>query len=238
MPKLNRGPRRDGGGSTAGEGVGEEVTARPKIAAHGGRCKHALGLRPIRIRAIVPRAMERRPEYDLPDDLSFTVRPVAVMRSPYRVHAGTPRQPSVGPAREGRIVVRHGLQNLLQDLAGFSHVWVLFWCNYSRGWNEQVVPPRDTRKRGLFATRAPHRPNPIGLSVLELLRIDRRVLHVGSHDLLDGTPILDIKPYVAAYDSLPHASAGWLATLPADAGPDHRLARGRAGGLSEERSAR
>lgn len=166
--------------------------------------------------------MQRPVDYDLPDDLAFTARPVAVMRSPFKVHVGTPRQPGVGTPRHGAIVVRKGMQNLLRDLSGFSHVWVLFWCSYSRGWNDLVVPPRDTRHRGLFATRAPHRPNPIGLSVLPLLRVERRVLTVGPHDLLDGTPILDIKPYLAYCDAVPHASAGWVAELGEHAGPDHR----------------
>jgi tRNA-Thr(GGU) m(6)t(6)A37 methyltransferase TsaA len=161
-------------------------------------------------------------DYDLPEHFELAVRPVAVMRSPFKVHVGTPRQPGAGERRGGAIVVRHGLQNLLRDLGGFSHVWVVFWCNHARGWNDLVVPPRDRQKRGLFATRAPHRPNPIGISVLELLRIERRVLHVGAHDLLDGTPILDIKPYLAYCDSVPGARGGWVDALGDAAGPDHR----------------
>ena len=165
------------------------------------------------------------PEFDLPEDLSFSVRPVGVMRSPYRDHLGTPRQPGTreeGSAREGRIVLRPGLQNLVQDLDGFSHIWVLFWFNYSRGWNHTVRPPRDSRHRGLYATRAPHRPNPIGLSVLPLKRVEGRVLTVGDHDILDGSPILDIKPYLRYADSVPDAACGWVDELGEDAGPDHR----------------
>ena len=165
-------------------------------------------------------------ELDLPDDLTLTVRPVGVMRSPFTVHEGTPRQPAAAEGKaaeqEGQIVLRPGLQNLLQDVAGFSHVWVLFWFNYSRGWNHTVRPPRDTRFRGLFATRSPHRPNPIGLSALEVRGVEGRVLTVGAHDLLDGTPILDIKPYIPYADALPDARAGWVDELGPDAGPDHR----------------
>lgn len=164
-------------------------------------------------------------DFDLPADCAFSVRPVAVFRSPQRVHHDAPRQPRTtqgAPRPEGRIVVRQGLQNLLQDLAGFSHLWVLFWCHCADGYNDLVTPPRDTRKRGLFATRAPHRPNPIGLSALELVRIEKRTLVVGDHDLLDGTPILDLKPYVPAYDAIPQARAGWVDELGPDAGPDHR----------------
>ena len=168
--------------------------------------------------------MARRP-YDLPAELEYTVRPVGVVRSPFKVHDGTPRQPGVAPIEDGEIVLRPGLQNLLKDLKGFSHVWVLWFARYSRGWNHQVVPPRDTKKRGLFATRAPHRPNPIGLSVVKLLDVAGHRLRVRGIDMLDGTPVLDLKPYVAAYDAIPDASVGWLAELPAAARPDHRVAR-------------
>ena len=164
-------------------------------------------------------------DFDLPEDLRLTLEPVGVMRSPYTVHLGTPRQPGTGDeseGQEGRIVLRPGLQNLLKDLDGFSHIWVLFWFNYSRGWNHTVRPPRDTQHRGLYATRAPHRPNPIGMSVLPLKRVEGRVLTVGDHDILDGSPILDIKPYVRYADARPDAVCGWVDALGADAGPDHR----------------
>lgn len=160
-------------------------------------------------------------DYDLDEGLALTVRPVAVMRSPFQYHHGTPRQPGVGTPHDGAIVVKQGYQNLLRDLDGFSHIWVVFWCNYARGWNDLVVPPRDTQRRGLFATRAPHRPNPIGISVLALRSIERRVLHVGPHDVLNGTPILDLKPYLPYCDAVPQARAGWVDALEAP-GPDHR----------------
>jgi tRNA-Thr(GGU) m(6)t(6)A37 methyltransferase TsaA len=97
----------------------------------------------------------------------------------------------------------------------------LWFCHHTRGWRSQVQPPRDTSKRGLFATRAPARPNPIGLSCVRLLRIHKRVLHVGDHDILDGSPILDLKPYLPYCDSVPEAAIGYVADLPAGA-PDHR----------------
>jgi tRNA (Thr-GGU) A37 N-methylase len=89
------------------------------------------------------------------------------------------------------------------------------------GFRSRVVPPRDTKKRGLFATRAPQRPNPIGLSCVRLVRIDKRVLHIADHDLLDGTPVLDLKPYLPYCDSVPDARIGYVAEL-LDAAPDHR----------------
>jgi len=152
----------------------------------------------------------------------LVVRPIGVIRSPFKVHLDAPRQGRLAPSSEGTIELERGLQNLLQDVAGFSHLWVLFWCNYSRGWNAQVVPPRDTRKRGLFATRSPDRPNPIGLTVVELLSVRGTKLRVRGLDMLDGTPVLDLKPYVRYADSIPDASDGWLATLPPEPRPDHR----------------
>ena len=92
----------------------------------------------------------------------------------------------------------------------------------ARGWNDLVQPPRDSQKRGLFATRAPHRPNPIGISLVELRAVRKRVLHIGPHDLLDGTPVLDVKPYLSYADSVPDARHGWVDELGEDAGPDHR----------------
>ncbi len=168
--------------------------------------------------------MAATPRYDLPDDLAYTVKPVGVVRSPFRVHEGTPRQPGTGRVDEGHLVLRPGLQNLLKDLKGFSHVWVLGWFNYSRGWKPQVIPPRDTVKRGLFATRSPHRPNALALSVLEVVSVRGTVIRVRGLDLLDGTPILDIKPYLAYCDSVPEARCGWVDALPPDR-PDHRDTR-------------
>ena len=155
-------------------------------------------------------------------DVPFAVHPIGVVRSPFRAHVGTPRQPGVAPIADGEIVLRAGLQNCLKDLKGFSHLWVLFWCNFSRGWNAQVVPPRDTVKRGLFATRSPHRPNPIGLSVVQLLDVRGTRLRVRGLDMLEGTPVLDLKPYVRYADLRPEATDGWLAQLPPEPLPDHR----------------
>jgi tRNA-Thr(GGU) m(6)t(6)A37 methyltransferase TsaA len=98
---------------------------------------------------------------------------------------------------------------------------VLFWCHHARGRPLQVKPPRDQKKRGVFATRSPQRPNPLGLSCVRLLRREKRVLHITDHDLLDGTPVLDLKPYLPAYDSVPDARIGYVQGLDA-AAADHR----------------
>jgi tRNA-Thr(GGU) m(6)t(6)A37 methyltransferase TsaA len=154
---------------------------------------------------------------------AYAVRPIGIVRSPFRVHEGTPRQPGTGVILDGEIRLRPGLQNALKDLSGFSHVWVVFWFHHSRGWNSQVVPPRDVKKRGLFATRSPHRPNAIGISVVRLLQVQGLTLRIRGLDMLDGTPVLDVKPYVPYADAIPGATSGWLDELPADPGPDHRM---------------
>lgn len=150
------------------------------------------------------------------------MQPVGVVHSPYRNHFATPRQPgtSSDPA-DGWIILRRGLQNCARDVQGFDRIWVIFWLSYSRGWKPMVVPPRDIHHRGVFATRSPHRPNPVGLSCVRLLNVQGRKLLIRDHDLLHGTPVLDIKPYIPDYDSHPQANAGWLDSL-TDPGPDHR----------------
>ncbi|MFT4512423.1 MAG: tRNA-Thr(GGU) m(6)t(6)A37 methyltransferase TsaA [Planctomycetota bacterium] len=147
---------------------------------------------------------------------------IGVVRTEQRLHHEAPRQSGLGRGSVGELHLYQGMQNGLQDLDGFSHLWVLFWCHHARGKPVQVRPPRDQQKRGVFATRAPQRPNSIGMSCVRLLRIEKRVLHVADHDLLDGTPILDLKPYLPYCDSVPDAEIGYVQGLPVEAG-DHRV---------------
>jgi tRNA-Thr(GGU) m(6)t(6)A37 methyltransferase TsaA len=161
------------------------------------------------------------PRYTLPSDLSMQVAPIGVVHSPFQWRDEAPRQPTVGEPRQATIVLRPGLQNALKDLIGFEYCWVLFWFNYSRGWKQQIVPPRDTVKRGLFSTRSPDRPNAIGLSAVRLVAIKGSRVTILGHDLLNGTPVLDLKPYIPAYDAFPLARSGWVEGLQSP-GPDHR----------------
>jgi tRNA (adenine37-N6)-methyltransferase len=147
--------------------------------------------------------------------------PIGVVRTQQRVHHEAPRQSGLGRGGSGTIEIRQGLQNGLVDLAGFSHIWVLTWLHFARGSRLLVMPPRDRKKRGVFATRAPQRPNPIGLSCVRLVRIEKRLLHIDDHDLLDGTPVLDVKPYLPYCDSVPDAAIGYVDKLDPAAG-DHR----------------
>lgn len=153
---------------------------------------------------------------DFPE--SVTLHPVAVVRSPFSQRHGTPRQPGFDGPKEfgeglGQVELLPSVNPLvLQDLAGFDRIWLLTWLHLNGpGGRPLVRPPRGGPKRGLFATRAPHRPNPLALSCVELLGVEGRILQVRGLDLLDGTPVLDIKPYIPTFDAHPDASSGWLA---------------------------
>ena len=150
--------------------------------------------------------------------------PIGVVHSPLIDRLSAPRQSSVAADIEGWIELfpGRGYEDGLRDLAGFSHIWVVFWFHQNGGWRPTVSPPRSERKRGVFATRSPHRPNPIGLSAVRLLSIEDRRLGVRGLDLLDGTPVLDIKPYIAYADAIPDADAGWLGAA-ADPGPQYNV---------------
>jgi tRNA-Thr(GGU) m(6)t(6)A37 methyltransferase TsaA len=154
------------------------------------------------------------------------MEPIGVIRSPFTERAQAPRQASVAGAAEvrGRIELfsGRGYEDALDGLAEWRRLWVIFVFHHNveqaRGWKPKVQPPRSDKKVGLFGTRSPHRPNPIGLSATQIERVDGLTIHVCGLDALDGSPVLDLKPYVAYADSHPDAGAGWLgATDPAPA---------------------
>jgi tRNA-Thr(GGU) m(6)t(6)A37 methyltransferase TsaA len=140
------------------------------------------------------------------------VRPIGFVRSPFTELAQAPRQPRAAEGVRGRIelVSGLGLEDAIEDLAGWDYLWVIFWFDRAVGWKPKVTPPRSERKRGVLATRAPHRPNPIGLSVLKIVSVERLAIEVEDLDLVDGTPVLDLKPYVPWTDAIPSARTGWL----------------------------
>lgn len=144
---------------------------------------------------------------------SLTIYPIGIIRTSMISKFDAPHQPDQKGTDQSTIELfsQQNYEAALKDLDGFDYVWVLFWFNRNKSWRPKVRPPRGgTVKRGVFATRSPHRPNPIGMSALKLIRISGRTIIVGSCDLVDGTPILDIKPYVPAVDSFPSAKIGWL----------------------------
>src|SRR6202041_972769 len=99
----------------------------------------------------------------------------------------------------------------LSDVEGWEYLWVVYWFHLNSDWHPKVLPPRSKVKRGVFATRSPHRPCPIGLSAVRLVRVEGLSVHVEGVDMLDGSPVLDLKPYVAAADAIAEAGSGWLA---------------------------
>ena len=123
-----------------------------------------------------------------------------------------PKQPELAIVTCGQVTLNANcnFEQALQDLQGFERIWLVYWFHRNQTWKPKVLTPRGGAKRGVFATRSPHRPNPIGMSCVELLSIDGRVLLVGKNDLLDGTPILDIKPYLTYADSFPNSRQGWV----------------------------
>ena len=159
---------------------------------------------------------------------AYPMQAIAHVRSPYRARIDAPHQATVtagtrtGALAEARIEFVPGFPvEALDDLAGFARIWLIFVFDRSEGWTPRVRPPRGGGKRGVLATRSPHRPNPIGLSAVELLAVEARALRVRGLDLLDGTPVLDIKPYVPYADAFPDSAAGWIDALDARTGTGH-----------------
>lgn len=162
----------------------------------------------------------------------LTIRPIGVVRSPFVEKRSAPRQPAAARDVAGTIELfpRVGMEHAVLDLETCSHLWVLFWFHLACDFRPKVLPPRSPDRRvGVLATRSPHRPNPIGLSVVRLDRIDGLTLHIRDTDMLDGTPVLDIKPYVPYADSVPDATVGWLhgpEDAPAGEGPPSATSAG------------
>jgi len=144
--------------------------------------------------------------------MKIEFNPIGVIHSPFSDPQGMPIQPAGAEGVTGTVEVFEEFRSGLKDLDGFSHVILLYHFHRSRGFRLHVVPFMDSRERGVFAPRAPKRPNAIGLSVVRLNRIEDRILHVENLDVLDGTPLLDIKPYVPEFDAQDEARTGWLET--------------------------
>jgi len=140
----------------------------------------------------------------------FTPRPIGVVRSPYKNTQQIPKGLGAKHEADGVLEILPEFELGLTDIEGFSHLIVVWAFDRSQGFELLGTLPSDNRPHGVFATRSPRRPNPIGLTAVELLRRDRRLLHVRGVDMLDGTPILDIKPYLSSfpYEKL---KRGWLA---------------------------
>lgn len=143
-------------------------------------------------------------------ETGITCSPIGIVHSEFTAREGTPIQPAFAKDAPGQVVVYDEFAAGLQDLDGFSHLILLYHFHLSGGWRPLVRPFMEEVERGVFATRAPNRPNPIGLSVVRLEKREESVLHVRGIDVVDGTPLLDIKPYVPAFDALGEYRFGWI----------------------------
>lgn len=150
----------------------------------------------------------------MPEAGSFEVSPIGYVRCGERYRFEAPRQ-GVFAVNTGRIewVPGHHYHEAAADLAGFDRIWVVFLFHLNQTWNLRVAPPVAPagRRIGVLATRSPHRPNRIGLSCVELAGVSATGLDIRHFDMLDGTPVLDVKPYIPAADAFPSSAVGWLA---------------------------
>ncbi|MCB2212322.1 tRNA (N6-threonylcarbamoyladenosine(37)-N6)-methyltransferase TrmO [bacterium] len=148
---------------------------------------------------------------------AITLSPIGVVRSPFTDPQTTPKQPRFSPDTEAEIHIDEPWREGLTDLVAFTRIWVLSWLDRP-GFDLTMMPlpPWDTKPHGVFAGRSPVRPNSIGMSNVELMSVDREngVIRIRGIDLLDGTPVLDIKPYAARIDAHPDAGDGWFETAP------------------------
>ncbi|GFE79905.1 hypothetical protein GCM10011487_19050 [Steroidobacter agaridevorans] len=149
----------------------------------------------------------------------LVLEPIGIVRTSLATKVEAARQPRAAQGASARIELFPGrnFEHALEDLTRWKLIWVIFWFHHNPGWRPKVLPPRSTSgRKGVFATRSPHRPNPIGLSVVRLEKIEGLNIHVLDADILDGTPVLDLKPYIAYTDSHPDAGNGWLDDRPDD----------------------
>ena len=147
--------------------------------------------------------------------MQFSYRPIGTIYTPFTKPEDMPIQSAHATGTRGQVKVLPDFAEGLKDLDGFSHIILLYHFHRSQGPQLIVTPFLDDRPRGVFATRAPVRPNPIGLSIVKLLSVQQNVLQVENVDMLDATPLLDIKPYVPQFDHCDAPRTGWLS----DAGP-------------------
>lgn len=138
------------------------------------------------------------------------MQPIGIIHTQFQSLQEMPIQPSGAANTVASITLQPQLQAGLQDLEGFSHIYLIYQFHLSKGYQLTVTPFLDDKPHGLFSTRAPKRPNPIGLSLVELISINDNVLQVRGADVIDGTPLLDIKPYIDAFDCISDTRSGWM----------------------------
>lgn len=140
----------------------------------------------------------------------ITYKPIGVIHSPFKEPKGTPIQPEGAKGIDGTVEVFPEYAEGLKDVEGFSHIILIYHFHLSKDASLKAKPFMDSEPRGVFAMRGPSRPNPIGMSVVRLVRIEKSILHIQDVDIVDGTPLLDIKPYVPRFDVREVDNIGWL----------------------------
>lgn len=161
--------------------------------------------------------------------MQITYKPIGIIRSPFTKLSGMPIQPTSGNSARGTVELDPEFAEGLKDLDGFSHIYLIYHLHEASPAKLRVTPFLDTEKRGIFATRAPSRPNPIGLSLVRIVSIDQNRIHVDQIDVLDGTPLLDLKPFVPTFESSEDVRTGWFASASntvEKARADHRFLKG------------
>lgn len=146
----------------------------------------------------------------------LTLTPIGEIRTPYTSLNEMPIQPGGGRGVHGELLIKAEYCAGLVDLDGFSHIYLLYLFHRASGVKMSVVPFLDDRSRGVFATRAPVRPNHIGLSVVELIGVEGCRVTIRNVDILDRTPLLDIKPYIKEFDQVDSPRSGWMEAAPAE----------------------
>jgi tRNA-Thr(GGU) m(6)t(6)A37 methyltransferase TsaA len=149
---------------------------------------------------------------DIDDRIDLRLCVIGRARTPWTLREDAPHQPPAAPDTKGVVEILPEYRAALADLASFRRIWLIFSFHRSGGWGPRVRPPRGGPKRGLFATRAPDRPSPLGITnvALDSVDLESGEVHVLGLDLLDDTPILDIKPYLPMLDAWPDAGHGWI----------------------------
>ncbi len=137
-------------------------------------------------------------------------QPIGKIHSPFKTKKDTPIQPLTDDGNPGVVEIYTEYSEGLEDLSGFSHLYLIYHFHLSRKHKLKVIPFLDDTERGVFSTRAPSRPNSIGLSLVELDKIVDNKLHIKSLDIIDGTPLIDIKPYVNEFEKVENCKIGWL----------------------------
>jgi tRNA-Thr(GGU) m(6)t(6)A37 methyltransferase TsaA len=155
--------------------------------------------------------------------MEIVFKPIGVVNTPFQKCEGAPIQSVYAQGIEGSVVLDEPFQEALDDIEGFERLWLIYWMDRTSAFKPKVIPYRDTQEHGLFATRSPSRPNAIGMSIVRFVRKEGAVLYLQDMDMLDGTPLLDIKPYVPEFDAYPGARAGWFD----NPGTDRRIADSR-----------